>query len=592
MNLPVIKRKNMYRRSTLSFGGLNLTQNFSAGELRDCTGISHRAFPAITQRDKSEKVFECLSPTAAIFENKECVAAEDGLYYNRKKVANLLPGKKMLACLGKKIVVFPDKVCYDTETGKLSELSGKCTTYGTPVTFTNNSVSVGEELFLEKMEADFTLFHDGEGLITYASAEVKEGKVTLDGFALKKASEITAGTVLGEKCNANQYRIVQSVSYSDEKGVYEVANDLITVTNVLDNVFASISAGDVVEISGCDILPQNNVSGKIVSKEGNTLVFADGTFTEGTEECEITIQRKIPDFSCICSYENRLWGCEGNTVYGSALGDVTNFFVYNNLSTDSYTVSSNTAGDFTACISYGNSCLFFKENSCYKLYGNKPSNFQLSESFGGGILKEDSGSLVNIGGKVFFKGNGGVYAFYGGMPQSISDKLGNLTMENAVAGSDGKLYYLSADTQNGREEFVWDIEKGLWSKSGISDSIGYISYAGNIYRLRKDGIEKICHEPDGKAEWSMTLCPFDEGYFKTKNYTRLYIRAQLFEGAYIRTEIKRNDEPWEIVDTSYGNEKKYLNVPCVVKSCHEVQLRISGKGKSIMESVVREFSVN
>lgn len=592
MNLPVIKRKNMYKRSTLSFGGINLTQNYSSGELRNCTGISHNAFPSITQRDKSEMVFECLSPTAAIFENIECVATDDGLYYDRKKVGALSSGRKMLASLGKKIIVFPDKVCYDTESGELSDLSGRCTTYGNTVTFTNNSISVGNELFVEKMEGDFTLFHDGVGLITYESVKVEEGNVILEGFALKKISEITTGTLLGEKCNDNQYRIVQNISYSADSGVYEVANDLITVTNVLEDVFATLSEGDVVEISGCDTLPQNNISSKIISKNGNTLIFADGTFSEGTEECEIFIQRKIPDFNCICSYENRLWGCEGNTVYASALGDASNFFVYNNLSTDSYTVSSNSAGDFTACISYGNSCLFFKENSCYKLYGNRPSNFQLSESFGGGIRREDARSLVNAGGKVFFKGNGGVYAFYGGIPQCISDKLGNLTMENCVAGSEGKLYYLSADTENGREEFVWDIEKSLWSKSGVTDTLGYVSHGGHMYRLKNDGIERICREADKEAQWSMTLCPFDEGYYKTKNYTRLYIRAQLFEGAYIRTEIKRDNEPWEIVDTSYGEEKKYLNIPCVVKSCHEVQLRLSGKGKSIIEAIVREFSVN
>ena len=102
----------------------------------------------------------------------------------------------------------------------------------------------------------------------------------------------------------------------------------------------------------------------------------------------------------------------------------------------------------------------------------------------------------------------------------------------------------------------------------------------------------MCEETDDEAVWSITLCPFDEGYYNTKNYSRIHIRAQLFEGAHICAEIKSDSGEWRNVNTSYGDEKKYINIPCVVKGCHEVQLRLSGKGKSIIESIVREFSVN
>jgi hypothetical protein len=84
-----------------------------------------------------------------------------------------------------------------------------------------------------------------------------------------------------------------------------------------------------------------------------------------------------------------LWGCEGNTIYASALGDPFNFFKYDNLSTDSYTIQSDGAGLFTAAVAYGNCCLFFKESKCYKLYGNRPSNFQLTACFAAGIMKNN-----------------------------------------------------------------------------------------------------------------------------------------------------------------------------------------------------------
>ena len=282
----------------------------------------------------------------------------------------------------------------------------------------------------------------------------------------------------------------------------------------------------------------------------------------------------------------------GNTIYASALGDVTAFFAYQGISTDSYSVQSNSAGDFTACVTYGNSCFFFKETSCYKLYGSRPANFKLTECYAMGLLKEDSKSIATVGGRLLYKGNGGIYSFYGSMPVRISDKLGVVKIQNAVAGTDGKLYYLSADTENGREEFIFDTEKNLWCKSGVTDVAGYASYGDTVYCLKADGIEKISTETDSNAQWSITLCPFDEKYYNTKNYSRLRIKAQLFKGAYMGVEVKYDGNNWENVGVFYGDSTKHLNIPCTVKSCHEFHIRIYGKGKSILESVVREFSIN
>lgn len=592
MHLPTVKKENRFKRSMIGFGGLNLIQSYSPGEMRDCIGISHKEFPAITQRQKSETVFNCQSPRAVIFAGKECVAADDGLYYDRKKVGELKPGKKQIAALGSKIVVFPDKVYYDTQEEKFADLCGKCETYEATVTFTDTSITLPATHVIQSSVTETSSFPKDSSVLVYSSVDASAEELVLGKCSLKTPSSLQEGEILREKCKRNQYRIVQGVEYNEKTQSYDVDNELVTVKNVLKDIFSEFKDGDIVEISGCVEKTSNNKSATITSKSDTTLNFSAEDFTPCTETANITIQRKIPDFTCICSYENRLWGCEGNTLYGSALGDVTNFFIYKNLSTDSFTVTSNSAGDFTACVSYGNCCLFFKENSCYKLYGNRPSNFQLNESYSSGIAEGESMSVVSALGKVIYKGVGGIYAFYGGIPERISDKLGNITMKNTVGGSDGKYYYISADTTDGRQEFVWDIERNLWSKSGVTDVLGYFCYRGDMYRLKNEGIEKILDEADDEAQWSITLCPFDEGYYNTKNYSRVHICAQLFKGAHISVEMKSDGGIWQTLNHFYGDEKKYINIPCVLKSCHEVQIRISGKGKSIIESIVREFSVN
>lgn len=592
MHLPRIKKENRYKRSIINFGGINLTGNYSQGELTDCTGISHSEFPFITQRKKSEKIFSCNYPTSALFGSFECIASEDGFYYNRKKVGELTPGKKQLAVLGKRIVIFPDKMYYDTETEQFKSLSGEVSTAGAKVTFSETEISVQTDFYEEIEETDTLSFSKNMMLVTYKKATVTDGNLSLTGFTLKESGAVETGTVFKEYCKENQYRVAEDVVYSEKDEKYEITNILVTVKKTASDLFNGFKKGDVIEVSGCTEHPENNKSATVSEVKGTSILFEEGTFTAGYETGSITVKRKIPDFTSVCSYENRLWGTEGNTIYASALGDATAFFTYKGISTDSFTVTSNSAGDFTACTSYGNSCFFFKENTCYKLYGNRPANFQLNESFASGILKNDSESIANTGDRLIYKGNGGVYSFYGGNPRRISDNIEKIKMENASAGSNGKLYYLSVDTEAGREEFIWDIEKNLWCKSGETDVIGYATYGEKVYRLKKDCVELITSETDSDASWSITLCPFDEGYIGTKNYSRLRIKAQLFEGAYIRTEIKDDEGIWKTVNISHGDRKKYINIPCTVKSCHELRIRLSGKGRSILENVTREFSVN
>ena len=77
MHLPIIKKENRYRRSIVNFGGLNLSQSFKDGELRDCVGISHSEFPFITQRKKRETENEIISIIKKFFNGNEYMSFID-----------------------------------------------------------------------------------------------------------------------------------------------------------------------------------------------------------------------------------------------------------------------------------------------------------------------------------------------------------------------------------------------------------------------------------------------------------------------------------------------------------------------------------
>lgn len=208
---------------------------------------------------------------------------------------------------------------------------------------------------------------------------VKTGAVkSIDSAAENISAMIQDGTYAGEEAEANT--IYANVTWSD--------------------YFAT---GDAVEISGAEIHPENNRSLIVREIDGNYLRFYENSFTidEGGDSEVLTLRRTMPDIEFICENSNRLWGCKGDTIYASKLGDPFNWNVFDGLTTDSYAVEVGSAGDFTGCYSYLGYPCFFKEESIYKVYGDRPSNYQVMGSASLGTEK-GSGKSFGIAGETLF----------------------------------------------------------------------------------------------------------------------------------------------------------------------------------------------
>ena len=85
----------------------------------------------------------------------------------------------------------------------------------------------------------------------------------------------------------------------------------------------TFQVGDAVAISGCTIHESNNQTIIIREIDGDYLRFYENSFTinSGGDTETLTIAREMPELDFICENENRLWGCKGDTVYASKLGD-------------------------------------------------------------------------------------------------------------------------------------------------------------------------------------------------------------------------------------------------------------------------------
>ena len=321
--------------------------------------------------------------------------------------------------------------------------------------------------------------------------------------------------------------------------------------------------GDAVKIWGFSHTPEK--TSIIREIEAKKLIFYENTFDEEETSVNAKISRLMPDLDFICENENRLWGCKGDTIYASKLGDIFNWNVFDGLSTDSYAVNVGSAGDFTACTSYLGYPIFFKEDQIYKVYGNKPANFQVMSSASLGVEKGSAKSLAVAGEVLFYLSRAGMVAYSGGTPSNIHHAFGEVRYRNAVAGSNGLKYYVTMEHDGENTLFVYDTRIGQWYKEDSTQASAF-AWNEDLYLLSANG-DLIMYEdartiPDGAVaeadfDSSIEFGDFVEtegtrrGYIPNRKGTsKLQLRLELDPGAVVDVYIKYdNDEDWTHVKT-------------------------------------------
>ena len=227
---------------------------------------------------------------------------------------------------------------------------------------------------------------------------------------------------------------------------------------------AYFSVGDCVQISGCTDVTANNKSIVIQNLTQAVMTVSDDAFIATTESGTINIERKIPDLDYICESENRLWGCSNadRTIYASALGDPTNFYTYEGVSTDSYAVAVGSQGDFTGCCKLSSSVLFWKETILHKMLGSYPAEYSLHTYNIEGLRAGCHKSLQVINDVLFYVGLHGVFAFSGGTPSMISLNFGSKELTDAVGGNDGDTYFLCAKDGEESHLYLYETTHNIW----------------------------------------------------------------------------------------------------------------------------------
>ena len=465
------------KKQIVGFGGVNYSREAGEGELLESLGLSSAQFPCLSQRSGRKTAGAYLSPTGLYARGKLCVVDGTSLLYDGKVVGKVTAGEKQFATINTKVVVFPDKVYYDTATGEFGSLTAEYPVYTGDATFTTNTLTVPEQSYIDHSSGEaetLTGVAASTTMTAYTGASVNKstGALTFTGGTEKTPATLKAKDIIRYQCKDTEYLVVQSCAKQSDNTWQITAVRHASLLHKYPKFEEMFSAGDAVELSGCSSFKKNNGSHIIREISGRTLTFDKDIFQAGTEAGTVMAERKVPDLTCICECDNRIWGAEGTTIWASALGDPKNFYVYDGLATDSYAAAVGTEGEFTACIAYSSTVLFWKEDCVHKVLGSYPAQYEIYTYKVPGVQKGAEKSLCIINETLFYKGRAGVYAYTGGTPELLTELRGQAVFRRRCRDGRRAVLHLYAD--------------GEWSLGALcaGHSAGHLAAGGQHPRHR------------------------------------------------------------------------------------------------------------
>ena len=563
------------------FKGYNHNLRIGSGEFYDMKNLTSNDYPVLSPRPKRGIYVSSGTPQGMIAKDTLCyvdsgdfVIGGDrvpmGLTIERDGEGNIIP--KTLISMGAYVIIMPDKKYINT-----SDLLDK-----------------------GNIEASFTTTET----VTFLPC-------TLEGADLKVYIADTAQK-LAEFVNIkDQYdycldaTVIPHVlkQYSTSSGSLEsVATTYIKISS--PGIGAHFEVYDGVKIEGIEneMLADLNNTMPIWAKGDDYIVVTSPPVAGITQATPITVTRQMPNMDFIIESENRLWGCRYgkalngemvNEIYASKLGDFKNWNCFMGVTTDSYAVTVGTDGAFTGAIAYLGYPLFFKEGCMHKVYGNYPSNYQITTTACRGVQKGCSRSLAIVNETLLYKSRTAVCAYDGALPYEISAPLGDIRYSDATAGAVGNKYYISMLDDGGKYNlFVYDVLKGMWHREDNTRALAFCNCGGDLYYIDvQNHIKSI--RGTGKPEtapinWEATTGIIGTDSPDKKYISRLDVRMSLVPGARVYIYAQYDSVgAWEQLYASTGIALRSFAVPIRPRRCDHLRLKIVGVGEAKIYSICK-----
>lgn len=536
-----------------AFGGLNHNLRIKENEFYDMRNMSTALLPVMSSRKKRRKLRTLESPNGLFAHEKLCWADGADFYYDGEKKGDVADSPKQFVRMGAYVLIFPDKLYYNTHTDEFGALELEVSTTG--------------QVTCELCRIDGVPYGDYQTGPEEPS-EPANGDVWMD------TSEATH--VLRQ--------------YSEASGVW----------NAIPTVYTKISAAgigngfskhDGVSISGID---DEKLTGTfyLVDAGEDYIIVVALIDQKKTLNSAVTIKRSVPDMDFVVEHDNRVWGCssENHEIYASALGDPKNWNQYLGVASDSYAVTVGTAGDFTGAASHMGYIFFFKEDCVHQIMGVRPENYQLMTTNCRGVAKGSEKSLCRVNETLFYMSRDDVCAFNTALPTGISRPLGKEVYRDAVGGVIGGLYYLClTNADGGRELYCYDVNVGVWIREDDADARWFAQLGRELYMLDGSGnlwAMRGSHEYEDRGaidesdvNWMLETGDIGLDHQNAQFVSKIQLHAQCEAHSSIYVDVQYGaSDVWQEVYSNTPSIRRSMVIPIIPRREKFIRLRLRGRG--------------
>ena len=562
------------------FRGYNHNLRVQESEFYDMKNLSSSLYPVLSTRqsrgDFTYPFTGTHSVTGMIAKDSLCHVDGTKFYIDNHEVVGitLQAGEKQLVSMGSYVLIFPDKKYINTiDTSDKGDIEASFQT----VADTTFQMCQMDGSSYENAVASESEPPDPTNGMLWIDTSVTP-------HVLKQFSETTSVWAIVP----TTYVKIQSANIGQMFSQYDAVN------------ISGIEAGQLADLNG---------QTSVIWGKGDDYIIVVGILDSAfTQSSAITLTRKMPDMDFIIESENRLWGCKYgvvdgkvlNEIYASKLGDFKNWNCFMGLSSDSYTASCGTDGQFTGAITHLGHPLFFKENYLHKVYGNFPSNFQIQTTPCRGVMKGAGKSLAIVNETLYYKSRNGVCAYDGSLPAEVSYELGDIRYtgtdniadklrNGATAGSHGNKYYISmkSEADNNWYLFVYDASVRQWHKEDSIKVGCFCSCRDQMYFTVGNQI-KLMFGAGETFDWYAETGNLGLNLPDKKYISRMNIRMALDPGTVVKARIQYDsDGLWHDCWRMVGRSLRTFTVPIRPRRCDHFKIRFEGSGQGKIYSYTK-----
>ena len=599
-----------------AFGGLNETYGCTEAEYSGGMNFSARDFPALSTRLPRRRLQELAGLNGMYHLNGLLTVCGRDLVYTPDEapaqpvtVKNAVAdSRKTMVGIGTKILIFPDKVAFDTADGSAAPLgaaweAGSLSVSFAPCDASGNTYEVKDkgtkepehpqdgQLFLKLNEPDKPYSAENT-LEVYSEASGNWTVIPLD-YCLVTAEGIGA-----------EFRVWDTVTLTgtgaEQAGQWAGLDGDRIVYGVTETTLR-LRADPGGE----------HFYGRLVHNGSSAVwVSMDGTQREEYFPAEgVKVERRVPDLEYLTECDNRVWGCSSseNVIYACKLGDPTNWFSYRGIAADSYAVTVGSDGPFTGAATCMGYALFFKENALHKLYGSKPSDFQLSSLRCRGVARNAGRSLCVLNETLYYLSADGVMAWDGSLPTKVSTALDAARLSNVQRALGGALdgrYYLCLSRGSGEENtarlLVYDTERGLWQEEDLRAE-EMAGTGGQLYLWDGQALWAAdpSREPDGQntdgmeesIPFALTTGDIGMDALEEQYLSRLTLRLDAEVPSRLEVSVSYDGGPWEkLAEKTVEAKRQSIDLPFVPRRCGTLRLRLEGAGQITLRGLAKTMA--